>query len=150
MSFIITMWEWIKIIFAIVFSVGSITWVIYNYIKGHRLGIEALCQVDTTFTVTCTVCDNTYEVAPRDFLKISSFRIQKTKYVQKGFVGSEQALALQRYCPCPYCKRDELAKFHDVDKVQELDKAVAWPIMIKYAAIGLLPPIIIGSIIMRF
>ena len=145
-----TIWEWIKIIFALVFFVSGITWVIYNFLKGRRLGIEALCQLDTTFTVTCTVCDHTYEVAPRDFLRISNFKIQKSKYVKKGFVGSEYAISLQRYCPCPYCKRDELAKFNDVDKVQELDKTVAMPIMMKYAAIGLLPPIIIGSIIMKF
>jgi hypothetical protein len=67
--------------------------------------------------------------------------------MRSGFVGSSQALLLQRYCPCPYCKRDELASFKDVDKVAALDKAIAWPIMLKYGAIGLLVPIIIGKII---
>ncbi|SEA43359.1 hypothetical protein SAMN02910384_01532 [Pseudobutyrivibrio sp. ACV-2] len=136
-------------IFGGVVGLIGISWVIFNFIKGRRLAIEAECALDTTFTVTCTKCKNTYEVAPRDFLKISNFKIQKNKYVRKGFIGYNTPLALQRFCPCPYCKRDELATFQDVDKVAAMDKEVALPIFIKYAAIGLLPPIIIMKILTK-
>ncbi len=143
------MFEIFRYVFAGTIAISGISWIIFNCIKGRKLTIEAECSIDTTFTVTCTVCKNTYQVAPRDFLKISSFRIQKQKYVKKGFVGSTKVLALQRYCHCPYCKRDELAIFHDVDKLQALDKEVAWPIFLKYAAIGFLPPFIIMRILTK-
>ncbi len=136
-------------IFGGIVALAGISWLIFNYIKGRKLAIEALCAVDTTFAVTCTKCKKSYEVAPRDFLKISSFKIQKDEYIKKGFVGSNKVLALQRFCPCPYCKRDELAVFQDVDKVQALDKEVAWPIFIKYAAIGIIPPLLIMKILTK-
>ena len=131
---------WIQPIMGAVIGIAAISWLLYFYFKGRREAIKALCEVDTTFEVTCSKCNNTYEVAPKDFINISNFKIQKSKYVRSGFVGSSQALSLQRYCPCPYCKRDELASFKDVDKVAALDKEIAWPIMLKYGAIGLLVP----------
>ncbi len=136
-------------IFGGIVAIIGISWVIFNFIKGRRLAIEAECALDTTFTVTCTKCKNSYEVAPRDFLKISSFKIQKDKYIKKGFVSSNKVLALQRFCPCTYYKRDELAVFQEVDKVQALDKEVAWPIFIKYAAIGIIPPLLIMKILTK-
>ncbi len=59
-------------IFGGIVAIIGISWVIFNFIKGRRLAIEAECALDTTFTVTCTKCKNTYEVALPIFIKYAA------------------------------------------------------------------------------
>ena len=138
---------WIKLVLVAIWGIAELSWLIYFYFKGRKEALKALCDVETPFSVTCTVCNNTYEVTPKDFLNISNFKIQKSKYIRMGCVGSTHALSLERYCPCPYCHADELAKFNDIEKVEDLDKKIAWPIMIKDCAIGLSVPLITGKLL---
>ena len=141
---------WLKIIFAAVFMIAGISWIIYNFVKMRKLVIDELCKIEERFSVTCMTCNETFEVQPKDFLKVSNLIIQKDKYVRKGFVGYNNPTSLQRWCPCPKCGCDKIVKFNDVERLVAVQNEIAKPIIIKYALIAFIPVLLIGKIITKF